>query len=138
MLEAMLPYFGQMYGNASSLHTLGREAHEAMETSREKLGTALGADMNDMIFTSGAPSRTISLFKASPLRTGTGESTLSPSAIEHHAILYTCRFLESQGFKVTYLPVDPKGLVSTEDLRAAMTKETILVSIMAANNEMGR
>ncbi len=137
VLEAMLPYFTRMYGNASSLHTLGREAHEAMETSREQMGTALGADVDDIIFTSGGTeSDNLALQGIAYANMNKGKHIIT-SAIEHHAILHTCQFLESQGFKVTYLPVDPKGLVSTEDLRAAMTKETILVSIMAANNEIG-
>ncbi len=137
VLEEMLPYFTDHYGNASSLHSFGRDAYDAMELARERTGNALGTAPRDIIFTSGGTeSDNLALQGAAYALAGKGKHIIT-SMIEHHAILHTCQFLETQGFKVTYLPVDAEGLVSVEGLKNAMTKETTVVSIMAANNEIG-
>jgi cysteine desulfurase len=137
VLEEMLPFFTDNYGNASSLHSFGRDAYDAMELARERTGKALGTAARDIIFTSGGTeSDNLALQGAAYALANKGRHIIT-SMVEHHAVLHTCQFLETQGFKVTYLPVDAEGLVSVESLRNAMTKETTLVSIMAANNEIG-
>jgi cysteine desulfurase len=135
--EEMLPYFDVKYGNASSLHSFGREAYNAMEEARELAAKAIGAVSRDIIFTSGGTeSDNLAVQGAAYAMAGKGKHIIT-SKVEHHAILHSCQFLETQGFKVTYLPVDVEGRVPVEDLKEAMTKETTLVSIMAANNEIG-
>jgi len=137
VLEEMLPYFTERYGNASSLHSFGRDAYDAMELARERTAKALGASPRDIIFTSGGTeSDNLALQGAAYALASRGRHIIT-SMVEHHAILHTCQFLETQGFQVTYLPVDAEGLVSIEDLKESLTKETTLVSIMAANNEIG-
>lgn len=137
VLEAMRPYFLQKYGNASSLHSFGRDAYEAMETARAQVAQAINAAPRDIIFTSGGTeSDNLALQGVAFAQSSKGRHIITTS-IEHHAILHTCQFLESQGFKVTYLPVDEEGFVSEEQLKASMTPETILVSVMLANNEIG-
>ncbi len=137
VVEAMLPYFTEKYGNASSLHSFGRDAYNAMEMARGQAAKAIGSAARDIIFTSGGTeSDNLALQGAAYAAMGKGKHIIT-SAVEHHAVVHACQFLESQGFKVTYLPVDAEGLVSIEDLKMAMTKETILVSIMVANNEIG-
>ncbi|MDD1770654.1 MAG: cysteine desulfurase NifS [Methanomassiliicoccales archaeon] len=137
VVEEMLPYFSQKYGNASSLHSYGREAYNALEKARERCARALGAQPREIVFTSGgteADNLAIQGVAFSSLEKG---NHIITSSIEHHAVLHTCQFLEGQGFKVTYLPVDREGKVSVEDVKRAITKQTVLVSIMAANNEIG-
>ena len=137
VLEAMVPYFLKEYGNPSSLHSFGREASNAMEAAREQVAKAIGAQPRDVIFTSGGTeSDNLALQGAAYAYAAKGKHIIT-SAVEHHAVVHTCQFLEKQGFKVTYLPVDSEGVVSPENLKSAMTKETTLVSIMAANNEIG-
>ena len=137
VVEAMLPFFTDRYGNPSSLHSFGREAYNAMEEAREKTAKALGAGTRDIIFTSGGTeSDNLAVQGAAFASIGKGRHVIT-SAVEHHAVLHTCQFLETQGFKVTYLPVDAEGFVSPESLRTALTKETILVTVMTANNEIG-
>jgi cysteine desulfurase len=137
VLEVMTPYFTQKYGNASSLHSFGREAYDAMEGAREKVAKAINSAPRDVIFTSGGTeSDNLAIQGAAYALMGKGRHIIT-SAVEHHAVLHACQFLETQGFKVTYLPVDNEGLVSVESLKSALTKETVLVSIMAANNEVG-
>ncbi|MDD1756125.1 MAG: cysteine desulfurase NifS [Methanomassiliicoccales archaeon] len=137
VLEAMRPYFDQWYGNASSLHALGRESYNALEEARHRTAKAIGAQPREIIFTSGGTeSDNLALQGAAFANSAKGNHIIT-STIEHHAVLNTCRFLESQGFRVTYLPVDPDGKVDPESLKRAMIKGTILVSIMAANNEIG-
>ncbi|MDP3061595.1 MAG: aminotransferase class V-fold PLP-dependent enzyme [Chloroflexota bacterium] len=137
VLGAMLPYFGQSYGNASSMHTLGQEAKRALDEAREKVGRALNCRLSEVVFTSGGTESDNAALKgvAQALRE-TGDHIITTS-IEHHAVLHTCQYLESVGFQVTYLPVDRYGLVSPEDVARAVTTRTILVSVMLANNEIG-
>ena len=137
VLDAMRPYFLEKYGNASSLHTFGHEAYDAMELARSQVAAAVNAAPRDIIFTSGGTeSDNLALQGAAFAGASRGKHIVT-SSVEHHAVLHTCQFLESQGFKVTYLPVDGEGFVSEEDLKNAITPETTLVSIMMANNEIG-
>ncbi|MDW5563488.1 MAG: cysteine desulfurase NifS [Methanomassiliicoccus sp.] len=137
VLEEMLPFFTEHYGNASSLHSFGQDAYDAMELARERVGAALGTAARDIIFTSGGTeSDNLAIQGAAYALASKGRHIIT-SKVEHHAILHTCQFLETQGFKVSYLPVNEEGWVSPDSLKEAMTKETTLVSIMAANNEIG-
>ncbi|MCU0860911.1 MAG: aminotransferase class V-fold PLP-dependent enzyme [Methanomassiliicoccales archaeon] len=137
VMEEMLPYFDQRYGNASSMHSFGREAYDAIELARERTAKALGATTREVVFTSGGTeSDNLAIQGAAFANIAKGRHIIT-TAFEHHAVLHTCHFMGSQGFRVTYLPVDGQGLVDPEDLKRAMTKETILVSVMAANNEVG-
>jgi cysteine desulfurase len=139
VLQAMLPYFSDKFGNASSLHRFGLEAKEALEESRGKVAALLGADPEEIIFTSGGTESDNLALKGIAYRSrekGQGNHIIS-TAIEHPAILETCRKLENQGFSITYLPVTREGLVDLEVLESAVRKETILISVMHANNEIG-
>jgi cysteine desulfurase len=137
VLEAMAPFFTEKYGNPSSLHQFGREAYSAMQAVRERVAKAIGSRKDDIIFTSGGTeSDNIAIQGFAYANRDKGNHIIT-SSIEHHAVLHTCQFLESQGFSVTYLPVDEEGLLSVEGLKEAITRDTILVTIMAANNEIG-
>jgi cysteine desulfurase len=137
VLEAMTPYFLKKFGNASSLHSFGQEAKEALEESRRKVAELINADSDEIIFTSGGTeSDNIALREVAYLNRNKGNHLIT-TKIEHPAVLETCKFLERDGFKITYLSVDKYGLVSLEDLKKVITKKTILVSIMHANNEIG-
>ncbi|MFH1255922.1 MAG: cysteine desulfurase NifS [Candidatus Diapherotrites archaeon] len=137
VLKEMKPYFSDKFGNASSLHSFGREAAAALEKSRQTIAKALNAETNEIIFTSGGTeSDNIALKGAAYANKSKGNHIIT-SAIEHHAVIYTCQQLEKEGFEVTYLPVSRDGLVDVRDLEKAITDKTILVSIMHANNEIG-
>ena len=139
VLEAMLPYFGEKFGNASSLHSFGLEAKEALEESRAKVAAILGAQPEEIIFTSGGTESDNLALKGIGYRSkekGLGNHIIT-SSIEHPAILETCRKLETQGFEVTYLPVTKDGLVDPGTVESAVREETVLISIMHANNEIG-
>jgi cysteine desulfurase len=138
VVEAMLPYFTEQYGNAASrTHVFGRQASEAVEAARAQIAGLIGADLREIIFTSGATeSDNLALKGAAAMYRRKGNHLIT-TAIEHHAVLDSCRRLEREGFRVTYLPVDEFGQVSPDQVAAAITPETILVSIMAANNEIG-
>jgi cysteine desulfurase len=137
VLEAMFPYFTETFGNPSSIYSLAQEARKAVDQSRENIARVLGGRMGEVIFTSGGTESDNIALKgaASALRT-TGNHIVT-SSIEHHAILHTCHQLEQFGFEVTYLPVDKYGLVNPDDVQKAITDQTILVSVMLANNEIG-
>lgn len=135
VLEAMLPFFDEKFGNASSLHTYGREAREALEKSREEVAKLINADADEIIFTgSGTESDNLAI-KGIAFKHGKGH--IITSKIEHPAVLETCKYLEKKGFDVTFLPVDEYGLVKLEDVENAIRDDTILISIMHANNEIG-
>ena len=137
VLEAMLPYLKEHYGNASSLHTPGQIAARAVEEARAKVAELINCDPREIIFTgSGTEADNFALKGIAEKLKSRGNHIIT-SAIEHHAIEMTCRYLEKRGFQVTYLPVDREGLVHPEDLKKALREETILVSIMHANNEVG-
>ncbi|HHX86836.1 MAG TPA: cysteine desulfurase NifS [Firmicutes bacterium] len=135
VLQAMEPYLRGRYGNPSSLHSWGREARQAVESAREKVGLALEAEPEELYFTSGGTESNNMVLKGTARRLGKGH--IITSSIEHHAVLEVCRDLETQGFKVTYLPVDRHGLVDVREVEKAITPETVLISIMMANNEVG-
>ncbi len=133
VVKAMVPFFSQKYGNASSLHSFGREAKQALEKGRCAVAGLVGAEPHEVIFTSGGTEADNLAIKGI-VRPG---DHLVTSRIEHHAVLNVCRFMEGQGVEVTYLPVDRFGLVRPEDVEKAVKKNTKLVSIMHANNEIG-
>ena len=136
-LAAMLPCFGQVYGNASSIHSTGRDARKLVEEARRKIADALGAKPGEIYFTSGGSESDNWAIKGAAFANRRKGNHIITSSIEHHAVLHTCQWLEKQGFEVTYLPVDEYGMVRTEDVEKAITDQTILISIMAANNEIG-
>ncbi len=137
VLQAMLPYFRDQFGNASSLHGFGREAKVALEQSREKVADLLGAGPEEIIFTSGGTESDNLALKGIARRNRKQGNHIITTRIEHPAILETCRTLEKEGFSVTYLPVTDEGLVDVAALEAAIKPETILISVMHANNEVG-
>ena len=137
VVKAMLPWFSLMYGNPSSLYKIALESKTAIDDARKKVASALGAEPEEIYFTSGGTeSDNWALVGVAFANRKKGDHIIT-SAIEHHAVLHTCKYLEKQGFKVTYLPVDKDGRIQTDDLRAAITDRTILVSVMFANNEIG-
>ena len=136
-LSAMLPCFAQTYGNASSIHTTGREARQKLEDARRTVAACLGAKANEIYFTSGGTESDNWAIKGAAFANRKKGNHIITSQIEHHAVLHTCQWLEKQGFEVTYLPVDEYGLVNPADVEKAITDQTILISIMAANNEIG-
>ncbi|MBU7017028.1 MAG: cysteine desulfurase [Theionarchaea archaeon] len=140
VLEVMLPFFDKKYGNASSLHTNGIEAHEALEDARIKVSQVLHADPQEIIFTSGGTESNNTALKGvafTALAKGSPRRHIITSTIEHDCILNTCKWLETIGFRITYLPVDKYGMVNPEMLDATLNEDTLLVSIMHANNEIG-
>ncbi|MBS1267075.1 MAG: Cysteine desulfurase IscS 2 [Candidatus Woesearchaeota archaeon] len=137
VVNAMKLYFLEKYGNASSLHSYGQQAKKALNNSRKVIAKIINADPEEIIFTSGGTeSDNIALRGLADANKKKGNHIIT-SKIEHHAIIRTCQDLEKQGFKVTYLDVSEKGFVDPKDVEAAITKNTILVSIMHANNEIG-
>jgi cysteine desulfurase len=137
VLEAMLPYYKDKFGNPSSIHSFGREAKVALEESREQVAKFINADPSEIYFTSGGTESDNLAVKGTAFANRKKGKHIITSKIEHHAILESCKFLEKEGFEVTYLPVDKYGFVDPEDLKKAMRKETILVSLMHVNNEVG-
>jgi cysteine desulfurase len=133
----MLPYFTASFGNPSSLYTLADNNKKAISVARERVAKALNADASEIYFTSGGSEADNWAIKGIAFAKKDKGNHIITSAIEHHAIINTCKFLERNGFEVTYLPVDEYGFVNPEDVRAAITDKTILVSIMFANNEIG-
>ena len=137
VLEAMLPYFSDKFGNASSLHGFGREAKEALEESRQRVARLLNAHPGEIVFTSGGTESDNLALRGIAYKNRNSGRHIITSQIEHPAILETCRSLEKEGFTVTYLPVNREGLIELSELERAIRPETILISIMHANNEVG-
>jgi len=138
VLEAMTPYFTQDYGNASSVYSLGQKARHAVDEAREVIGNALGTEATDIIFTSGGTESDNFAIKGIAMANLNKGRHIITSSIEHLAVLEPCRFVERElGFDVTYLPVDKYGMVDPDKLKDAIRKDTVLISIMFANNETG-
>jgi len=145
VLDAMLPYFSAEFGNASSIHTFGQRARAAVETAREQVATLLNARPQEIVFTSGGTESDNHVIFGIPLESLTSStssaSLASPhiitTTVEHEAVLNACQALEKQGVAVTYLPVDREGLINLDDLRHALRPETVLITVMHANNELG-
>jgi cysteine desulfurase len=140
VLDAMLPYFSAEFGNASSIHTFGQKARAAVETAREQVAALIGARAQEVFFTSGgteSDNHAIFGIVGSPANGPKSRPHLITSFVEHEAVLNACQALEKQGVDVTYLHVDQDGLIDLEDLRSAIRKETVLITIMHANNELG-
>ena len=137
VLEAMLPYFGEYYGNAASIYRFAGKSTKAVDEARRTVADALGAKKGEIYFTGGGSESDNWALKATAFAKKEKGKHIITSKIEHHAILHTCQFLEQNGFEVTYLDVDENGLVQPEKLEQAIREDTILVSIMFANNEIG-
>lgn len=137
VIEAMLPAFSELWGNPSSIHACGLDAKSAVEEARSKVAALIGAQANEVFFTSGGTEADNWALKGVAHANRARGNHIITCTIEHHAILESCKFLEEEGFSVTYVPVDRLGLVSPEDIRKAITPRTVLVSIMHANNEVG-
>lgn len=135
VLDAMIDFFNKKFGNASSLHSWGREAKEALEKSREKVAALINADADEIVFTGGGTESDNMAIKGIAFMHGKGH--IITSKIEHPAVLETCKYLEKKGFDVTYLPVDKYGMVNPEDVEKEIRDDTILITIMHANNEIG-
>jgi cysteine desulfurase len=138
VLQAMLPYFSKDFGNAASRsHSFGWKANEAVEYAREQVAELIGADKSEIIFTSGATESDNLAIKGTYEAYSTKGNHIITTAIEHKAILDTCAHLEKSGAEITYLPVDKNGLIDLKELEAAIKPQTILISVMYANNEIG-
>ena len=137
VLDAMLPYLEEKYGNPSSLHSFGREARQALDEAREKVAAGLGVAPEEIIFTSGGTEANNLAIMGVARGIAPGKNHVITSAVEHHAVLDTVKFLGQIGYDVTILPVDEYGMVSPRQVEEAITDRTILVSIMTANNEIG-
>jgi cysteine desulfurase len=137
VMEAMLPYFSNVYGNASSLHSFGTEAKEAIETARSVIANLVNSRSDEIYFTSGGTESNNLAIKGIAFANKHKGNHIIVSAIEHDCILSACKWLEQQGFYISYLPVDNEGIVISEVLKKSITPQTILVSVMHANNEIG-
>ena len=137
VLEAMLPYFTQCFGNPSSIHSTGRDARRVVDAARRQVAAAIGAQPQEIYFTAGGSESDNWAIKGTAFAKKSRGNHIITSAIEHHAVLHTCAWLEKQGFEVTYLPVDEFGRVRVEDVEKAITDKTILITIMAANTAIG-
>lgn len=137
VFKAMEPYFVNSYGNASTMYSLGREARKVMEENRKMVASLIGANPDEIIFTSGGTESDNIAIKGTAYRLKDKGNHIITSNIEHPAVDETCKYLEKNGFKVTYLPAGEEGIVKVEDLKKAITDKTILITIMHANNEIG-
>ncbi len=138
VLEAMLPYYKDIYGNASSVHEFGRQARRAVDDARSKVAALIGAaSPEEIIFTSGGTESDNFAIKGIAHTLKSKGGRIITSTIEHHAVLNTCKFLEKEGYQVSYVGVDKDGIIKFDELKSAITDKTILISIMYANNEMG-
>ncbi|AEH61694.1 cysteine desulfurase NifS [Methanosalsum zhilinae DSM 4017] len=137
VLDAMLPYFTEKYGNPSSLHSFGTEAAEALENSRRILADSIGAKPEEIVFTSGGTESDNLAIKGIAYRNSEKGKHIITSQIEHPAVLNTCKYLEKKGFEITYVPVDEYGIIDMDELRNSLREDTILITVMHANNEIG-
>lgn len=137
VVKAMLPYFTDRFGNPSSIHSFGRETKAAIEDARDKVADLIGAKCEEIIFTCGGTESDNFAIKGVAYNKQRKGDRIITSSIEHHAVIKPCKFLEKNGFKVTYLAVDKNGLINPEDVKKAITDKTVLISVMHANNEIG-
>ena len=137
VVDAMLPYFSEYYGNASTIYSLGAESKKAMDHARQTIADSLGAKPEEIYFTAGGSESDNWALKATAEAYASKGKHIITTKIEHHAILHTCEDLEKRGFEITYLNVDRDGLISLDELKAAIRPDTILISVMFANNEIG-
>ena len=137
VIKAMLPYFDESFGNPSSIHSYGQEAKDAVERARSKVASLVGARSEEIVFTGSGTEADNFAIKGIALALKSKGNHIITSSIEHHAVLETCKFLQKEGFSVTYLPVDSYGMVDPADVKKAFTRKTILISVMHANNECG-
>jgi cysteine desulfurase len=137
VVKAMLPYFNEVFGNPASLHYFGRQANNAVESSRALAADFIGAKSEDIIFTSGGTESDNFALKGIAYANSSKGRHIITSNIEHHAVLESCQFLEDNGFKVTYLPVQSNGILNPDEVKKSIKKDTILISVMHANNEIG-
>jgi cysteine desulfurase len=137
VLQEMLPYFTEHFGNPSSVYSLSRETRKAIDIARERVAKAINSETSEIYFTAGGSEADNWALKGVAFANSKKGNHIITTKIEHHAILHACEYLEKHGFEVTYLPVDEYGFIKIEDLKAAITDKTILVSIMFANNEIG-
>lgn len=137
VVDAMLPYFSEYYGNASTIYSLGAESKKAMDHARQTIADSLGAKPEEIYFTAGGSESDNWALKATAEAYASKGKHIITTKIEHHAILHTCEYLEKRGFEITYLNVDRDGLISLDELKVAIRPDTILISVMFANNEIG-
>lgn len=137
VVDAMLPYFSEYYGNASTIYSLGAESKKAMDHARQTIADSLGSKPEEIYFTAGGSESDNWALKATAEAYASKGKHIITTKIEHHAILHTCEYLEKRGFEITYLNVDRDGLISLDELKAAIRPDTILISVMFANNEIG-
>ena len=136
-LDAMLPYFTEQYGNASSIYQLGAQSKKAITNARDIIAKSLNTDGAEIYFTAGgSESDNWALIATAEAYAAKGKHIIT-SRIEHHAVLHTCQYLEKRGYEVTYIDVDEDGVIRLEDLKKAIRPDTILISVMFANNEIG-
>ncbi len=135
--EAMTPYFLDKWGNPSSIHSFGREAKQAVEQARKQVAALLNADPSEIVFTSGGTESDNLAIKGSAMYKGKSKGHIITTKIEHHAVLEPCEYLKRMGFDVTFLPVSPYGIINASDVEAAIRNDTVLISVMMANNEIG-
>ena len=137
VVDAMLPYFSEYYGNASTIYSLGAESKKAMDHARQTIADSLGAKPEEIYFTAGGSESDNWALKATAEAYASKGKHIITTKIEHHAILHTCEYLEKRGFEITYLNVDRDGLISLDELKAAIRPDTILISVIFAKNEIG-
>jgi len=137
VVEAMLPYLSDVFGNPSSIHSFGQEAKSAVEEARDKIAALIGGRGEEIVFTGGGTEADNFAIKGTAYANEGKGNHIITTPIEHHAVMETCKFLQGRGFEVTYLPVDGYGLVDPQDVKKAITDKTILISVMHANNEVG-
>jgi cysteine desulfurase len=137
VLKEMLPHMEENFGNPSSVYSYGREARKVIDDSREKVAKIIGAQSKEIFFTSGGTESDNWAIKGTAFANKDKGNHIITTSVEHHAVLHTCKYLEKQGFEVTYLPVDEYGLIDLDDLRNSIKDTTILITVMFANNEIG-
>ena len=137
VIDSMQPYLNEIYGNASSIYSIGRETKKAIEVAREKVAKAINADSNEIYFTGSGTEADNWAIKGIAFANQHKGKHIITTNIEHHAVLHTCEYLEKFGFETTYVPVKENGIVDVNDIKDAIREDTILISVMFANNEIG-